>query len=144
MNDTSKVIPILTEALDQSLRKYGTVLTLDSREDGMGSLIKREVDLKIESGASLTGCGAACQGQRTGGPWTEVEAHADAHQLPGASATFAVQTFAVQMFTNNTTGNTTEIEAVAYINNLGTASPACGCGASRGTYTSQRSPYQAC
>ena len=37
------------------------------------TLIKREVDLTIESDASRTGWGAACQRQRTGGPWTQVE-----------------------------------------------------------------------
>ena len=57
----------LTQALDQSLQNYDTVLTLsqDSREElrwwdmhmhnwNGKTLIKREVDLTIESDASLT------------------------------------------------------------------------------------------
>ena len=37
------------------------------------TLFKKEIDLTIESDASLTGWGAVCSHQRTGGPWSQME-----------------------------------------------------------------------
>ena len=81
--------------------------------------LRSEIDLVIDSDASLRGWGAACQEQRTGGPWSAQEGNMDINCLELLAATLAVQTF-----TKDRTGlsvllridNTT---AVAYINNLG-------------------------
>ena len=72
----------------------------------------------------MTGWGATCQGQKTGGPWTEEEAQRHINCLELLGATFAIQTFAknkpgisILLKLDNTT-------AVAYINNRGgTVSP---------------------
>ena len=37
------------------------------------SLLRKEIDLTIDSDGSLTGWGASCLQQRTGGPWPEEE-----------------------------------------------------------------------
>ena len=119
MNATSQVIPpaplfyrhhlqmILTQALEQSFQNYDTCIPLSKRckeelkwwDDHMckwngKTLIKREIDMIIESDASLTGWGAACQGQRTVGPWTLQEAQMHINCLELLAATFAVHTFA--------------------------------------------------
>ena len=83
------------------------------------TLIKREIDLTIESDASLTGWGAACQGQRTGGPWTEEEAQMHINCLELLAATFAVQTFMKQRTEATVLLMLDNTSAVVYINNLG-------------------------
>ena len=83
------------------------------------TLLRSEIDLVIDSDASLRGWGAACQDQRTGGPWSAEEENMHINCLELLAATLAVETF-----TKDRTGlsvllridNTT---AVAYINNLG-------------------------
>ena len=142
MNATAQVIPPaplfyrhlqrdLARALHASHQNYDTqlVLSQDSREElewwdsklqnwNRRSLLHREVDLIIDSDASLSGWGAACQDQRTGGPWSErEELHINCLELPAAF--LALQTFAkersgiaVLLRIDNTT-------AVAYINNQG-------------------------
>ena len=57
------------------------------------SLLKKEVDLTIDSDASLTGWGATCQGQRTGGPWSQAESNMHINCLELLAATLAVKTF---------------------------------------------------
>ena len=46
-----------------------------------------EDPITIESDTALTGWGAACQGQRTGGPWTQVEAQMHMEQVKCLSTT---------------------------------------------------------
>ena len=83
------------------------------------TLLSRETDLVIDSDASQMGWGAACLGQKTGGPWFIQESKRHINCLELIAATLAVETFA-----KNRTGisillridNTT---AVAYINNFG-------------------------
>ena len=83
------------------------------------TLLKRDVDLIMDSDASLTGWGAACGDQRTGGPWSTEEKQLHINCLELLAATLAIKTFAksgsglsVLLRIDNTT-------AVAYINNLG-------------------------
>ena len=79
----------------------------------------KEMDMTI---ASLLGWGASCQGQRTGGPWTEHKVKMHINCLELLAATFAVQTFAKKVATILLKLDNTS--AVAYINNLGgTVSP---------------------
>ena len=58
------------------------------------SVLKKEIDLIIDSDASLTGWGAACQNQRTGGAWPKKEQKIHINCLELLAATLAVQTFA--------------------------------------------------
>ena len=143
MNATASVIPVaplfcrhlqrsLSQALNDNAQSYDTQVTLspESREelvwwdthmkDWNGkTLLRRQIDLTIDSDASLTGWGAACQDQRTGGPWSLEERQMHINCLELLAATLAIQTFAkhktdisVLLRIDNTT-------AVAYINNLG-------------------------
>ena len=97
MNATACVLPVaplfcrhlqrsLSQALNDSAQSYETRVTLstESREELVWwdthmkkwngkTLLRREVDLTIDSDASLTGWGAACQDQRTAGPWSSEE-----------------------------------------------------------------------
>ena len=73
----------------------------------------------IDSDATQIGWSAACQGQKTGGPWSNRERRSHINCLELMAVTFAIQTFAksrtgisVLLRIDNTT-------AVAYINNLG-------------------------
>ena len=143
MNATSWVIPPaplfyrhlqmkLSVALNKGLQDYETQLTLDQecknelrwwdkhmcRWKGK-ILLSRETDLVIDSDASQIGWGAACQGQKTGGPRSNRERRSHINCLELMAATLAIQTFAksktgisVLLRIDNTT-------AVAYINNLG-------------------------
>ena len=143
MNATSSVLPVaplfcrhlqrnLSQALNDSAQSYETQVALspESREELVWwdthmknwngkTLLRREIALTIDSDASLTGWGAVCQDQRTGGPWSSEERQMHINCLELLAATLAIQTFA-----KNRTGlsvllridNTT---AVAYINNLG-------------------------
>ncbi len=150
MNATNQVIPPaplfyrnLQMSLHQALRishsqnyEQTTVLSpgarteLDWWVENMSkwngkALLKRQVDLTIDSDASLSGWGATCGNQRTGGPWSSEERHMHINCLELLAATLAVQTFtknlekvSVLMRIDNTT-------AVAYVNHKGgTASQA--------------------
>ena len=147
-NATSQMIPpaplffrylqmTLTRALELSIQNYDTVLSLTpecmeeltwwdqqmSRWNGR-SLLSKEVDLVIDSDASLQGWGAACKGQKTGGPWSETEAQMHINCLKLLATTFAVKTFAKNMSQCNILLRIDNTTAVAYINNLGgTVSP---------------------
>ena len=143
MNATTQVIPPaalfyrhlqrdLARALDESQQNYDTQLRLsrDSREElewwnsklqnwNGKSLLDKEVNLVIDSDASLAGWGAACQDQRTGGPWSDQERQYHINCLELLAAFLALQTFAkgkegisILLRLDNTT-------AVAYINNQG-------------------------
>ena len=83
------------------------------------TILKREIDLTIDSDASLQGWGACCNHQRTGGPWSTQECRMHINCLELLAATLATQTFAkfrtgisILLRIDNTT-------AVAYINHLG-------------------------
>ena len=143
MNATSQVIPPaplfyrhLQMALSRTLNTHSQCyeaqvpLTQECREELMWwdthminwngkSLLKKEVDITIDSDASLTGWGATCQEQRTGGPWSQREGRMHINCLELLAATLVVNTFlknksrmSVLLRLDNTT-------AVAYINNLG-------------------------
>ncbi len=83
------------------------------------SMLRKAVDLVIESDASLAGWGAVCNYQQTGGPWSQEEHNLHINCLELLAATLALKTF-----TKGQTGllvllkmdNTT---AVAYVNNQG-------------------------
>ena len=96
----------------------GTQL-VDWQHEQMEWESKREIDLIIESDASLTGWGATCSHQRTGGPWSRIKRKVHINCLELRAAILAVHTFAknrdkilLLVCLDNTT-------AVAYINNLG-------------------------
>ena len=88
------------------------------------SLLTHEPEVVIESDASLTGWGAACQEARTGGPWSLEETQFHINCLEILAAFLATRTFmkdrrdtSVLLLIDNTT-------AVAYINHQGgTVSP---------------------
>ena len=106
MNATSRVIPpaplfyrhlqmALSEALNSNSHCYETQVSLSrySREElkwwdnhmvkwNGKSLLSKEIDMIIDSDASLIGWGAVCQNQRIGGPWSHREP--DAYKLPGS------------------------------------------------------------
>ena len=57
------------------------------------TILKRDIDLVIDSDASLIGWGAACQDQRTGGPWSDQEKESHINCLELLAATLALKTF---------------------------------------------------
>jgi len=143
MNATNSVIPpaplfcrelqmTLSNTLERHSQCYKTQVTLipeclqelewwnhNMRNWNGKTLLKREVDMTIDSDASLQGWGACCNHQRTRGSWSTQERmfHINCLELP--AATLAVQTFAksktglsILIRIDNTT-------VVAYINHLG-------------------------
>ena len=116
MNATSQVIPpaplfyghlqmALSATLNQHFQCYEAMvpLTTECREELMWwdthminwngkSLLKKEVDMIIDSDASLTGWGATSQNQRTGGPWAQTECRMHINCLELLAATLAVKT----------------------------------------------------
>ena len=143
MNATTPVIPpaplfcrhlqmSLTRALEEGSQSYETHVTLSpegreeltwwdnhmSRWNGK-SLVKTEIDIVIDSDASLMGWGATSSQQRTGGPWSAEESKMHINCLELLAATLTVKTFVknlTQMSVLLRIDNTT---AVAYINNMG-------------------------
>ena len=143
MNATISVIPpaplfyrhlqmALANALNSNHQSYETEISISqycreelnwwdmnmSRWNGR-SLLSQEIDMTIDSDASLIGWGAVCQGQQTGGPWSQSEKEMHINCLELLAATLAARTFlkhnrriSVLLRMDNTT-------AVAYINNLG-------------------------
>ena len=83
------------------------------------SLLTHEPEVVIESDASLTGWGVACQEARTGGPWSPEETQFHINCLEILAAFLAIRTIMHEghLLIDNTT-------AVAYINHQGgTVSP---------------------
>ncbi len=83
------------------------------------SMLRKAVDLVIESDASLAGWGAVCNHQKTGRPWSREEQNLHINCLELLAATLALKTFtkgqtdlSVLLKMDNTT-------AVAYVNNQG-------------------------
>ena len=62
------------------------------------TVLQKEIDLIIDSNASLTGWGAACQDLRTGGPWSGQERSNHINCLELWAATLAFQTFTGKEF----------------------------------------------
>ena len=117
INATSRVIPpaplfyhhlqmALSEALNSNSQCYETQVSLSpySREElkwwdnhmvkwNGKSLLAKEIEMIIDSDASLMGWGAVCQNQRTGGPWSQTESQMHINCLELLAATLAVQTF---------------------------------------------------
>ena len=122
----------LSNTLERSNQNYEALMTLPTESlDELDwwnnhmlkwngkSLIKKEIDLTIDSDASLTGWGAHCSYQSTGGAWSCQEATMHINCLELLAAILAVKSFAklksrisILLRIENTT-------AVAYINNLG-------------------------
>ena len=112
MNATSQVIPpaplfyrhlqmALSATLNQHSQCYDAQvsLTTECREELMWwdaymngkSLLKKEVDMIIDSDAYLTGWGATSQNQRTGGPLSQTERRMHINCLELLAATLAVR-----------------------------------------------------
>ena len=148
MNATSRVIPpaplfyrhlqmALSEALNSNSQCYETQVSLSpySREElkwwdnhmvkwNGKSLLSKEIDMIIDSDASLMGWGAVCQNQRTGDPWSHSESQMHINCLELLAATLAVQTFLKRKTRLSVLLRLDNTSAVAYINNLGgTVSP---------------------
>jgi hypothetical protein len=88
------------------------------------SLLSKEIDMIIDSDASLMGWGAVCQNHRTGGPWSQSESQMHINCLELLAATLAVQTFLKHKTRLSVLLGLDNTSAVAYINNLGgTVSP---------------------
>ena len=83
------------------------------------SLLKKEVDMTIDSDASLVGWGATCQTQRTGGPWSQTESKMHINCLELLAAMLAVKTFLKNKTRMSVLLRLDSTTAVAYINNLG-------------------------
>ena len=77
-----------------------------------------EINLFVNSDASLTGWGASCNGQSTGGPWSLSESNNHINFLELLAAFLALQSFVIQsnIHVRRKFDNTT---AVSYINNMG-------------------------
>ena len=127
----------LKEALDRGNQDYQTVIRLDEEcraelawwESHLTtwngrSLVAQPPTLTIETDASTIGWGAFCQGERTGGAWTQSEREMHINCLELLGADLAVKCFAkgqtnlsILLRMDNTT-------AISYINRLGgTVSP---------------------
>ena len=83
------------------------------------SLVKTEIDMVMDSDASLLGWGAFYNHQRTGGPWSPQERTMHINCLELLAATLAVQTFAKSLTKMSVLLRIDNTTAVAYINNLG-------------------------
>ena len=77
-----------------------------------------EINLFVNSDASLTGWGASCNGQSTGGRWSLSESNNHINFLELLAAFLALQSFVIQsnIHVRRKFDNTT---AVSYINNMG-------------------------
>jgi len=83
------------------------------------TLLRREVDLTIDSDASMEGWGACCNQQKTGGSWSAQECMMHINCLELLVATLAVQMFAKHKVGISILLRVDNMTAVAYINHLG-------------------------
>ena len=81
--------------------------------------IRRDIDLVIDSDASLEGWGVCCSRQRTGGLWSQRERSMHINCLELLAATLATKTFAKSKTAISILLRIDNTTAVAYINNLG-------------------------
>ena len=88
-------------------------------QNGKKEQIKKEIDLIIDSDASLTGWGAACLGLRIGSPWSGQEMSDHINCLELQAATLALQTFTKDRRGTSVLLRIDDTTAVAYINNRG-------------------------
>ena len=79
---------------------------------------KTEIDIVIDSDASLMGWGATSSQQRTGGPWSAKESKMHINCLELLAATFAVKTFVKKLTQVSVLLRIDNTTAVAYINNM--------------------------
>ena len=138
-------IPILRDTLSPEGREE--LMWWDnhmSRWNGK-SLVKTEIDIVIDSDASLMGWGATSFQQRTGSPWSAEESKMHINCLELLAATLAVKTFVKKLTQVSVLLRIDNTTAVAYMNNMGGTVSAelvalarsSGCGAWRRTYTSR-------
>ena len=83
------------------------------------TLLKREIDMTIDSDASLMGWGARCGTQTTRGAWSQEETALHINCLELLAATLAVQSFAKGKSKLNILLRIDNTTAVAYSNHLG-------------------------
>ena len=83
------------------------------------SVLKKKIDLIVDSDVSLAGWGAACQDQRTGGAWSKEEQKMHINCLELLAATLAVQTFLKNRTKLTVLLRIDNTMAVEYINSLG-------------------------
>ena len=143
MNAASQVVPPaplfyrnlqmnLSQALEANGQNYETLLSLsqDGKEElewwdtqmnkwNGRALLKRDFNLTIESDAYLTGWGATCMEQRTGGPWSIQEQRMYINCLELLAATLVVKTYLKEKSQIRVLLKIDNTTAVAYINHLG-------------------------
>ena len=142
MNATNCVLPpgplfyrhlqmALTNALEQSSQCYEAQVPLTQKcleelewWDNMcrwngKTLLQRDINLVIDSDASLKGWGACCSRQRTGGPWSQQECSMHINCLELLAATLETKTFAKSKTTISILLRIDNTTAEAYNNNLG-------------------------
>ena len=83
------------------------------------TILRKEVDIVIESDASLEGWGASCMQQWTGGPWSVQEKEMHINCLELLAATLAVQSFLKDKLGVHALLKLDNTTAVAYINHQG-------------------------
>ena len=83
------------------------------------ALFQDPVDLVIETDASRKGCGAYCQGVRTGGPWSFEEKRLHINCLELLAGSLAVKTFTKSKVCAHVKLLMDSTSAVAYINKMG-------------------------
>ena len=127
----------LKEALNRGSQEYQTTISLDeeAREElswweehlrtwNGRSLLSPPPSLTIETDASTIGWGAFCQGERTGGAWSQAEREMHINGLELLGATLAVKCFAKEQSNLTILLRIDNTTAISYINRLGgTVSP---------------------
>ena len=83
------------------------------------SLQATSPELEIETDASLTGWGAYCQGNLTGGRWSEEEQSLHINELKLLAAQFALRAFLKNVRDVSVLLKSDNVTTVAYINHLG-------------------------
>ena len=106
---------LLTQDCLEELEWWNTNM---SRWNGK-TLLKQDIDLVIDSDASLEGWGAHCSDQRTGVPWSCQERMMHINCLELLAATLATKTFAKSKTAISILLRIDSTMTVAYINNLG-------------------------
>ena len=82
-------------------------------------IVKQEATIVIESDASNSGWGAVCQGVRTGGRWTPVEAQHHINYLELKAVFLAMQSFLKTKNGTNVLIRSDNRTTIAYINKMG-------------------------
>lgn len=90
-----------------------------SLSDAINPIRQQKYTLEIFSDASLTGWGAACNGETTYGAWDELERNAHINYLELVAAFYALQCFAATRYDCEILLRIDNTTAVAYINRMG-------------------------